>query len=191
LRAVFEVCGRLVAKGVGFEVATARRSGTAASAANASGTPSYTTVLVQAVVPKPFAVQLHGPSHVALIQAKGSELVLERRSDERPELSLLQPRQAQAIEGVGDAPRDAVIGIGEGPVEVQKRKHPPDGSARSIAGHRRPRRTILRSATASAATGTNPAADTRFGSSNPAETAWGLWESCIYEMPVVWWKTEP
>jgi len=46
-------------------------------------------------------------------------------------------------------------------------------------------------ATARAATGTNPAADTRFGSSNPAETAWGLWESCIYEMPSVWWKTEP
>ena len=38
-------------------------------------------------------------------------------------------------------------------------------------------------ASASASTGTSPADDTRFGSSNTAEVARGVWESCIYEMP--------
>ena len=38
---------------------------------------------------------------------------------------------------------------------------------------------------ANATTGTSPAADTRFGSSNTAEVARGVWHSCIYEMPFV------
>jgi hypothetical protein len=38
-------------------------------------------------------------------------------------------------------------------------------------------------ASASPSTGTNPAADTRPGSSNTAEVAFTLWESCIREMP--------
>jgi len=38
---------------------------------------------------------------------------------------------------------------------------------------------------ASARTGTSPADDTRFGSSNTAEVARGVWQSCIYEMPFV------
>ena len=38
---------------------------------------------------------------------------------------------------------------------------------------------------ASARTGTSPADDTRFGSSNTAEVARDVWQSCIYEMPFV------
>ena len=38
---------------------------------------------------------------------------------------------------------------------------------------------------ASATTGTSPADDTRFGSSNTAEVAAGVWQSCICEMPFV------
>jgi hypothetical protein len=38
---------------------------------------------------------------------------------------------------------------------------------------------------ASVRTGTSPADDTRFGSSNTAEVAAGVWQSCIYEMPFV------
>ena len=38
---------------------------------------------------------------------------------------------------------------------------------------------------ANARTGTNPADDTRFGSSNTAEVARDVWQSCIYEMPFV------
>ena len=38
---------------------------------------------------------------------------------------------------------------------------------------------------AKASTGTSPADDTRFGSSNTAEVAAGVWQSCIYEMPFV------
>jgi hypothetical protein len=38
---------------------------------------------------------------------------------------------------------------------------------------------------ASFMTGTRPAADTRFGSSNTADTTRRLWDSCIYEMPFV------
>ncbi len=38
---------------------------------------------------------------------------------------------------------------------------------------------------ASASTGTSPADDTRFGSSNTAEVAPSVWQSCIYEMPFV------
>ena len=33
--------------------------------------------------------------------------------------------------------------------------------------------------------GTSPADDTRFGSSNTADVARGVWQSCIYEMPFV------
>lgn len=33
--------------------------------------------------------------------------------------------------------------------------------------------------------GTSPADDTRFGSSNTAEVARAVWQSCIYEMPFV------
>ena len=36
----------------------------------------------------------------------------------------------------------------------------------------------------SLSTGTNPAADTRFGSSNTADTTRRLWESCTSEMPL-------
>src|SRR3954452_3823382 len=38
---------------------------------------------------------------------------------------------------------------------------------------------------ASVRTGTSPADDTRLGSSNTAEVARGVWQSCIYEMPFV------
>ena len=38
---------------------------------------------------------------------------------------------------------------------------------------------------ANAITATNPAHDTRFGSSNTAEVARDVWQSCIYEMPFV------
>ena len=38
---------------------------------------------------------------------------------------------------------------------------------------------------ASFMTGTRPAADTRFGSSNTADTTRRLWESCTSEMPFV------
>ena len=44
---------------------------------------------------------------------------------------------------------------------------------------------------ARARTGTCPADDTRFGSSNTADTAAVLWQSCIYEMPFVTAKTGP
>jgi len=40
-------------------------------------------------------------------------------------------------------------------------------------------------ARANARTGTSPADDTRFGSSNTAEVARDVWQSCIYEMPFV------
>ena len=38
---------------------------------------------------------------------------------------------------------------------------------------------------ARATTGTSPAHDTRFGTSNTAEVAPDVWPSCIYEMPFV------
>jgi hypothetical protein len=41
---------------------------------------------------------------------------------------------------------------------------------------------------ANASTGTSPAADTKFGSSNTAEVAPGVWQSCIYGMPFRWVK---
>jgi hypothetical protein len=44
---------------------------------------------------------------------------------------------------------------------------------------------------ATARTGTSPADDTRFGSSNTAEVARGVWQSCIYEMPSFWLKLDP
>ncbi len=44
---------------------------------------------------------------------------------------------------------------------------------------------------ASARTGTSPADDTRFGSSNTADVARGVWQSCIYEMPFVLVKLRP
>jgi hypothetical protein len=44
---------------------------------------------------------------------------------------------------------------------------------------------------ANAMTGTSPADDTRFGSSNTAEVARGVWKSCIYEMPFVTANWDP
>lgn len=44
---------------------------------------------------------------------------------------------------------------------------------------------------ASVRTGTSPADDTRFGSSNTAEVAAGVWQSCIYEMPFVMMEIVP
>jgi len=44
---------------------------------------------------------------------------------------------------------------------------------------------------ASARTGTSPTDDTRFGSSNTAEVAADVWQSCIYEMPFVMVEIEP
>ena len=44
---------------------------------------------------------------------------------------------------------------------------------------------------ARARTGTSPAADTRFGSSNTAEVARGVWQGCIYEMPFVMMEIVP
>jgi len=44
---------------------------------------------------------------------------------------------------------------------------------------------------ASATTGTSPADDTRFGSSNTADVERGVWQGCIYEMPFVMAETGP
>src|SRR4051812_11102047 len=50
------------------------------------------------------------------------------------------------------------------------------------------RRSALR---ASAISGTRPAAATRLGSSNVADTTGRMWESCIYEMPFLTGDTDP
>ncbi len=52
-------------------------------------------------------------------------------------------------------------------------------------------RTGSPAAEARARTGTSPAADTRLGSSNTAEVARGVWQSCIYEMPSVQVRIRP
>src|SRR3954453_14432393 len=44
---------------------------------------------------------------------------------------------------------------------------------------------------ASAISGTRPAADTRLGSSNDADTTGRMWESCIYKMPFLAWRYGP
>src|SRR4051794_3188624 len=44
---------------------------------------------------------------------------------------------------------------------------------------------------ASAISGIRPAADTRLGSSNVADTTGRVWESCIYEMPFLNWRYGP
>src|SRR4051794_27973204 len=56
---------------------------------------------------------------------------------------------------------------------------------RSSASSRRP---ALR---ATAISGIRPAADTRLGSSNVADTTGRVWESCIYKMPFLHWRYGP
>src|SRR3954453_19916133 len=56
---------------------------------------------------------------------------------------------------------------------------------RSSASSRRP---ALR---ATAISGPRPAADTRLGSSNVADTTGRVWESCIYKMPFLHWRYGP
>ena len=53
--------------------------------------------------------------------AKG---IRKRRADASPKLGGIGRRLAQALEGMHDAPSDAELGIGQGPVQIEEYVHP-------------------------------------------------------------------